>query len=272
MSSTPSLSPLAKIEQKTLIDLISQGKRIDERSPSDYREIKIEAAILDKADGSAQVHLGKTRILVGVKVDVGEPFLDTPDSGVLTVNAELVPLASPTFEAGPPDENAIELARIVDRGIRESGVVDVKKLCIIPGKKVYIIFIDMFILDHDGNLIDAAAMAALTALLTTKIRKYKLEDETVTFTDKYEPLPIQNFPATITTVKIGSSLIIDPSIEEENVAETRLTVAVDKNDNICAMQKGGLGTWAVEEIQTAVSNAIAKSAEIRNKVKEAAKK
>ncbi|MEM4246015.1 MAG: RNA-binding protein, partial [Candidatus Bathyarchaeia archaeon] len=163
MSSTPHLPPIAKIEQKTLIDLISGGKRIDERSPTDYREVKIEVGVIEKADGSAQVHLGKTKIMVGVKVDVGEPFPDTPDSGVLTVNAELVPLASPSFEPGPPDENAIELARVVDRGIRESGAIDVKKLCIIPGRKVYVIFVDMYVLDHDGNLIDAAAMAAFAA-------------------------------------------------------------------------------------------------------------
>ena len=270
MSLTPHLPPLAKIEQKTLVDLIAGGKRLDERSATDYREMKIEVGVIDKAEGSAQVHLGKTKIMVGVKVDAGEPFLDTPDQGVLTVNAELVPLASPEFEPGPPGENAIELARVVDRGIRESGAIDIKKLCVIPGKKVYVIFVDMYVLDHDGNLIDAAAIAAFAALLNAKIRKYELSGETVTFTSEYEPLPIQNYPSTITTVKIGNSLIIDPSLGEENVAEARLTVTVDKDDKICAMQKGGLGTFTRKEVETTVANAIAKSGEIRQKILEAA--
>ena len=48
---------------------------------------------------------------------------------------ELVPFASPMFESGPPREDAIELARVVDRGIRHSEIVDKKKLCITPGKE-----------------------------------------------------------------------------------------------------------------------------------------
>ncbi len=104
------------------------GKRIDGRTLTDYREFTIEQGVIEKAEGSARVFLGKTQILVGVKVETGEPFPDTPNEGVMTVNAELVPLASPTYETGPPDETSIELARIVDRGIRESKAIDTEKL------------------------------------------------------------------------------------------------------------------------------------------------
>jgi exosome complex component RRP42 len=68
------------------------------------------------AEGSAEVRLGKTLAIAGVKTSIGTPFADTPDMGVMIVNAEFLPIASPTFEPGPPDENAIELARVIDRG------------------------------------------------------------------------------------------------------------------------------------------------------------
>ncbi|MEK6919684.1 MAG: RNA-binding protein, partial [Thermoproteota archaeon] len=100
MSSTPHLPPVAKLEQKNVVDLIARGKRIDERGPDSYRPIQIQVGLIEKANGSAHVSLGKSKVLVGVKVEVGEPFPDTPDEGVLTVNAELVPLASPSFEPG----------------------------------------------------------------------------------------------------------------------------------------------------------------------------
>ena len=61
------------------------------RGLTDYREIKIEQGIIEKAEGSARVLLGKTEVLVGTKVETGEPFPDTPNEGVMTVNAELVP-------------------------------------------------------------------------------------------------------------------------------------------------------------------------------------
>lgn len=128
------MAMITRVKQREIAQLIAKGKRLDGRGLNDYREIKVEQGIIERAEGSAKVLLGKTEVMVGVKIETGQPFSDTPNEGVLTVNAELVPLASPTFEPGPPDENSIELARIVDRGIRESKAIDLEKLCIEPGK------------------------------------------------------------------------------------------------------------------------------------------
>ena len=133
-------SIVSRVKQKRIAQLLAKGKRIDGRGLTDYREIQIETGLIERAEGSARVKLGKTEVLVGIKVETGEPYSDAPNEGVLAVNAELVPLASPTFEPGPPDENAIELARVVDRGIRESKAIALEELCLIPGKKVFIIF------------------------------------------------------------------------------------------------------------------------------------
>nr|NIP67220.1 exosome complex protein Rrp42 [Candidatus Bathyarchaeota archaeon]NIR15095.1 exosome complex protein Rrp42 [Desulfobacterales bacterium]NIU81368.1 exosome complex protein Rrp42 [Candidatus Bathyarchaeota archaeon]NIV68057.1 exosome complex protein Rrp42 [Candidatus Bathyarchaeota archaeon]NIW16590.1 exosome complex protein Rrp42 [Candidatus Bathyarchaeota archaeon] len=154
---------IARVKQKRIAELISKGRRLDGREITDHREVNLEMGVIERAEGSARVRLGQTEVMVGVKVEVGEPYPDTPDRGVLTVNTELVPLASPTFEPGPPDENAIEVARVVDRGIRESKAIVLENLCPVPGKKVFIVFVDVYVLNHDGNLIDASALAALAA-------------------------------------------------------------------------------------------------------------
>jgi len=153
-------SLITKVKLKQIEGLLEKGKRLDDRGLLDTREIKIEQGLIERAEGSARCLLGKSEVLAGVKVETGEPFPDTPNEGVMTVNAELVPLASPNFEPGPPDENSIELARVVDRGIRESHAIDTEKLCIEPGKKVFVVFVDVYVLNHDGNLIDCAALAA----------------------------------------------------------------------------------------------------------------
>jgi exosome complex component RRP42 len=266
MSATRQGSPVAKLEQKTVHDLIVKGKRLDERGPLDYRPLTIMLGTIEKANGSAFVYLGKTKVLAGVKVELGTPFPDTPDEGILTVNAEFVPMASPTFEAGPPDENSIELARVVDRGIRESKAIDVKKLCVQPGKKVFVVFVDIYILDHDGNLIDAAGMAALGALITAKMRAFDVKDGEVVYKNEKIPLPVNNHPVPITSVKIDGSIVLDPCLEEEQVMSCRLTVTTDKDDNVCAMQKGGLGVFTPEEIKQVISTAISKSKDLREKI------
>ncbi|MEE9507110.1 MAG: RNA-binding protein, partial [Thermoplasmata archaeon] len=123
--------------------MAASGKRVDGRAPEEYREIKVRKGYAGNAEGSARVNLGETEVLVGVKMILGEPYPDRPKEGSIVTTMELIPMASPTFEAGPPREKAIELARVVDRGIRESKAIDLGKLCIIEGEKVWIVFIDV---------------------------------------------------------------------------------------------------------------------------------
>jgi len=257
---------VSRIRQKQIYEMISAGKRLDGRGLTDYRPIKIETKIIEKADGSARVLLGKTEIVTGIKVEIGEPFLDRPNDGTFTVNSEFVPLASPEFEPGPPDENSIELARVVDRGIRESQAIDLEKLCLIPGKKVYVIFIDIYILNHDGNLIDASALAALAALLNTKIPVYVVESGEVKKTEEYMSLPIRDYPISVTFANISGKMVVDPWLEEEEVMSARLTITFDKDGNICAMQKGGRGALTPQQIIEAVHIAKDKSEELRRLV------
>lgn len=257
---------VARVKQKRIAKLVSLGKRLDERELTDYREAQVETGVIEKAEGSARVHLGKTEVLVGIKIEIGEPFSDVPNKGVLTVNAELVPLASPTFEPGPPGENAVELARVVDRGIRESKAIDLEKLCIEPGKKVFIVFVDVYVLNYDGNLIDASALAALAALLNTKMFNYEVKEGEVKIKPGYKPLPIRNHPVAVTFAKINDKLVVDPWLEEEQVMEARLTMTFEKDEKICALQKGGTGYFTIQQILEAAKIARQKAAELRKLV------
>jgi exosome complex component RRP42 len=241
-------SLVTRVRLKQIEQMIEKGKRLDGRGLTDYREIKVEQGLIERAEGSARVLLGKTEVLVGTKVETGTPFPDTPNEGVLTVNAELVPLASPTFEPGPPDENSIELARIVDRGIRESKAIDTGKLCIEPGKKVFVVFVDVYVLNHDGNLIDASAIAAVSALMNTKMPNYEVENGELKIKTGYTQLPMKSHPVTVTIGKIGNNLIVDPWLEEEQVMDARMSMAINDEGNICAIQKGGSGYFSPQQI------------------------
>ncbi len=259
-------SVITRVKQKQIAQLIAKGKRLDGRETTDYREMKLEQGIIERAEGSARVILGKTEVVVGTKIEMGEPFPDTPNEGVLTVNAELVPIASPVFEPGPPDETSIELARIVDRGIRESKAIDVEKLVIEPRKKVFVVFVDVYVLNHGGNLIDASALAAVAALLNTKVTNYEVDGTEVKIKPGYEPLPMKRHPITVTCAKIGDKLVVDPLLEEEQVMDARISIAIDDDDNICAIQKGGSGYFEPNQIFEAAKIAKQKAAELRKKL------
>ena len=260
-----------RLRRERMLELLAEGKRIDGRGPLDYRKLEVEIGAIEKAEGSALVTLGNTKVVAGVKVKVEEPFPDTPDKGILIVNAEVLPVASAYAEPGPPDENAIELSRVTDRGVRASGMVDLSKLVIVEGKWVYSIFVDVSVLNTDGNLFDATSYAVVSALLNAKIPKYVFEDEEVKETGELMPLPISNVPISVTMASIEDKLVVDPNGEEEGVMDARLTLVVDGEGRLCAGQKGGSGSLRPEKLMEAVEIAISKSKEIRKVIEEAVK-
>lgn len=229
---------------------LEQGKRFDERNLDDFRDIEIETEVSKNAEGSARVRIGKTEVVVGVKMNVSEPYPDSPDKGNLIVNAELLPLSSARFENGPPRFPAIELARIIDRGIRESKFIKFEELCIKKGEKVWTVFIDIYSINDEGNLIDASGIGAITALKNAKIPKYDEKEGKVLFgelSDKKIPLS-KEIPISITAYKIGSSIIIDPTREEEDISETRVTIG-SSDGTIFSAQKGYQKTLNIEEFK-----------------------
>ncbi|MDD5012605.1 MAG: exosome complex protein Rrp42 [Candidatus Nanoarchaeia archaeon] len=240
----------SNLTAERIIEYMEKGKRFDGRGLDDFRDLTIETGISKKAEGSARVRLGKTEVIVGVKMDVGAPYPDSQDKGNLMVTAEFLPLSSPRFEAGPPQFDSIELARVIDRGIRESKFIELEKLCIKEGEKVWTVFIDIYTINDDGNLLDAAGIGAIAALKSAKIPKYDEENEKTLFGEwTKESVPLQkDVPISLTVHKIGNNLIIDPTREEEDISETRITIA-SHDGTIHSMQKGNAKELSVEEFK-----------------------
>lgn len=257
MSITPFRVPITPVLKKeAYMSMLRKGLRPGKRDPYTPRKLEIEVGVVEKAEGSALVRLGDTQVMAGVKVDVGTPFKDTPDQGVLTVHAEFVPLASPLFEPGPPDENAIELARVIDRSLREVNAVDLGSLVIRPGEKVWVVWVDIYVLDHNGNLFDASMLAAMAALMNTRLPDYdELETgEIIVRRDKKgEPIKINHSVVTVTTAKIGNYIVVDPDLDEESVSDVRLVIAFDEQGRIVGMQKTGSGVLKPQDIDRMIS-------------------
>ena len=248
--------------------LLENDKRIDGRRLDEGRDVEIEVGVIRKAEGSAKVKLGDTQVLVGVKLEIGEPFPDSPNRGVLTTSTELLPVASPVFEPGPPNEDAIELARVIDRGIRSSEAVDLESLCIIEGEKVWVLFIDIHVLDDDGNIMDASSIASIAALYDTKVPKTLVENGKVEILDEYEPLTVRKTPISVTIAKVGNKLVLDPNHEEELVMDSRITVTLSEENEVCSIQKGGSGTISERDVLESLEIARNRFKEVKEAISE----
>lgn len=249
-------------KKRHVLEFLNQGIRFDGRKADEFRKIEIETGFISTAEGSAKVKFGDTEVIAGIKMSVGTPYPDSMDEGVLMVGAELLPIASTEFESGPPSIESIELARVIDRAIRESHMMDTKKLCIKSGEQVWMVQVDLVPLNADGNLIDACALASIAALKDAKFPK--LVNGVVDYKDPTKnKIPLNDEPLSITIFKIGDHLVVDPTRSEELLADARLTFGIKSNGNICSMQKGSLTPLTVDEVNKMALLATKKVTELR---------
>ena len=234
----------SSLTQEMLVKMFAVGKRFDGRKLLEHRDFTIEHNVSNKAEGRARIRLGKTEVVVGVKLEVGTPYPDSLDKGNIMVSGDFLPMASPRFEAGPPKFHAIELPRLVDRMVRESHMIDLHKLVITEGEKVWTVIIDVYPINDDGNLIDAACLATVAALMQTRIPELG-ENGRIDYDKKAtKKLPLVDgiLPLSFTFFKLGDAIIIDPTREEEEACEGKIIFGIShdkgKDHMLHSCQKG----------------------------------
>lgn len=238
------MESINEVKRDTLAALLSAGKRSDGRGKYEYRKIIIQPDILQNAEGSALVSIGRSQVMAGIKFDIAKPFPDKPNEGILSTSADLLPLASHLFEAGPPSDESIELARVVDRGVRSANIIDLESF-FIEDEKVLALYIDVYVLDHDGNLIDASSLAAMRALMSCRMPK--IEGGNIVRGEFAGKLKVSGKVVSCTFGKLADKIFLDPTLDEEKGMDCRLTLST-KDDLLCASQKGGWGAVTEREI------------------------
>ena len=186
-----------------LAELAAEDKRHDGRDRFEGRDVELEINCLPRAEGSARVRMGDTIVLAGVKFQIMTPYPDCPNEGGMMCSAEVRPVAGLNWEAGPPSAESIELGRVVDRGIRESGCINTEDLCIIPGEKAWQVILDVFAISDDGNLFDAFGLAAIAALrsATVPAERFEVGEDT--------PLDVSKTPIMCSYHKVGGRFVYD---------------------------------------------------------------
>lgn len=259
-----------KLNERDIRQKVKKGERHDGRDLEEFREVDIDAGYINEtANGSALVKIGETQVLVGISIDVESPYPDRPESGTIVTNAELAPMADREYESGPPRETGVELARVVDRGIRESEAIDLQDLCIEAGEKVYTVFIDVHVLNNGGNLIDASSLAAMAALKDGHLPEYDEEKGVLDRDTKWKDIELSTEPVTATARKINGETVFDTTREEEEAQDARLTVSIDQDGQVVAMQKGEREPYSSDGISEAMEKVREKTEKFRALIDEA---
>ena len=248
--------------RQELARLAEEDQRIDGRGRWDPRDGSLETDGLYNAEGSAKVVSGGTVVYAGVKFELRTPWPDRPTQGSLLCGAELRPVAGRKYEPGPPSPESIELSRVVDRGIRESGCIDMESLCIVPGEKVWGVMIDIHVLSDQGNIFDACGLAAIAALRTAVVPAERFdvgEDHT---------LQVNGTPIMASFTRVGGRFVLDATEQEELGGDERIHITLGDEGHLHSLQKGLKGVFTPEEFAEILAVAEQKCSELRKMVAE----
>ncbi|XP_078683512.1 exosome complex component RRP45-like isoform X2 [Branchiostoma floridae x Branchiostoma belcheri] len=218
--------------------------------------------------GCCIVELGDTKVLAQVSGKIEEPKKNRPTEGSIIINLELSPMASPAFEPGRPTESGIEMNRILERNIRDSRAVDTESLCIVAGEKVWCIRADIHVLNDEGNIMDAASIAAITALSHFRRPDVSVMGEEVTVHSPEDrdpvPLSVHHMPVCVTFAFFdqGEFLLVDPTRSEERVMNGRMVVGMNMHREICTLMMSGGMLLVKEQVLRCSQIATVKVAEI----------
>ncbi|KAI5241528.1 exosome complex component RRP45 isoform X1 [Manis pentadactyla] len=235
-------TPLSNCERRFLLRAIEEKKRLDGRQTYDYRNIRIS---FGTDYGCCIVELGKTRILGQVSCELVSPKLNRATEGILFFNLELSQMAAPAFESGRQSDLLVKLNRLLERCLRNSKCIDTESLCVVAGEKVWQIRVDLHLLNHDGNIIDAASIAAIIALCHFRRPDVSVQGDEVTLYTPEErdpvPLSIHHMPICVSFAffQQGTYLLVDPNEREERVMDGLLVIAMNKHREICTIQSSG---------------------------------
>ncbi|KAI4462661.1 exosome complex exonuclease ribosomal rna processing protein [Holotrichia oblita] len=262
--------PVSNCEKKFIKKALSEWNRLDGRAFEEFRELKIE---FGKDWGCCTVALGDTRVLAQVSCEVQQPKASRPSEGILNINLELTPLGAPNFEAGRQSELSVQLNRLLEKGLKDSKAVDLESLCIKVNEKVWMFRVDVNVLNHEGNILDAASIAALAALSHFRRPDVTFDGEEFiihTYAQK-DPIPtvIHHYPVCISyaVFENGEIILADPNLLEENVSDAQFTIGLNGYKEVCGMHLGGSAAMNIDTILKTSQSAARRAKTIIEEIK-----
>lgn len=240
-------------EREYIAGGVEANLRADGRARQDWRAVSVELNPVPQAAGSARVRLGSTDVLVSVKGDIGRPSLEQPSQGQIVCLVDSSTVFAMNAVHGGSNEDRLaqernnELTAILNDVLVHSGVLDAKMLCLVPGHHCWILYVDVLVLDYDGNLLDAMIAAARLALSTMRLPVVRIEEggeaTEVVLADEIDSsriIPVEGLPLAITVANIRHGFVLDPSASEELCCDAALLLTFAAGQ-LVAMRKLGSG-------------------------------
>lgn len=260
--------------------------RPDGRTLMTSRKLSMTTGSISTAVGSAMLKLGRTTAVAGVTATLVEPLPNSPGEGILDTSVEILSTVSQNFKRISDD------ALVLSHAIRHwlSPHVDRASLCVESGKLVWHLKLTVYCIDDDGNLYDAVLLAAVAALKNVMLPSVTMHDDlddhpdaksnmeidaeasvkrsviATASNERTNPLQMNDFPLVVSFAIVDDSVLMDPSAEEESVADSRLTFILHPSGELRAVEKPGGKHLSGVLYESCLSSAKARALVLRDKL------
>ncbi|KAK8770116.1 hypothetical protein V5799_013416 [Amblyomma americanum] len=247
---------ISEAEKTYIVHGIQEDLRCDGRSCLEYRFLELETGIVSNCSGSSHVRLANTDILVGIKAELDAPDPIARGQGRIEFFVDCTANADPEFEGRGGEKVASKIRSALAETFGSPSCLDLKSLAVIPGQQVWVLYVDVLILECGGSLLDAVSVGVKAALFDLKIPKVSVtidengEPEIDVSDDPYDvsKLSVANVPCFITLSKVGQQFVLDATQEEEACAVGSLAMAVTAGGKVASLFKGGIGSLHPENV------------------------
>lgn len=253
-------------------ELIKSAVRLDGRNEDQYRPLNIS---FGPDFGCCLATMGNTKVLTQISSTIAEPRLTRPAEGVVNIRVDLSPLGSVNYDTSRNSEDCVQLTRLLHKGIKEARCIDLESLCIVNGEKVWHIQADVIIMNHEGNLIEAASISTLAALAHYKRPDVTIEDGRVVVhsPETRDPLSfsILHFPFLMKFAFFKEATIsyVDPSEDEERFCDGYLIVGANIFKDITLLHISGRSLISKDQIFKQCNYAVKRTRELNEIIKRA---
>eukprot|EP01130_Rhizamoeba_saxonica_P010899 TRINITY_DN4495_c0_g1_i1.p1 TRINITY_DN4495_c0_g1~~TRINITY_DN4495_c0_g1_i1.p1 ORF type:complete len:266 (+),score=46.71 TRINITY_DN4495_c0_g1_i1:23-820(+) len=229
------------------LTFLNKGIRPDGRTTTQSRPLEIHKNSISSAEGSSFVKIGNTFVNCGIKAEIGIPPAD--QEPVLAINVELLPICSKNIRPGKPTDQAQYLSSTLNS---LCGNIISREELLIENESLplsWFLYVDVYCLNYDGNLLDASLLSVLAALESVSLPSISvtLEGNIVVAEGKSSMLNLQKYPVASTFATLEEYVITDPTFEEEELMSGSFTIVYDQNNKLCSVLKSG-GSIVSDEV------------------------
>lgn len=204
-------------------------RRPENRDPKSLRPLQLSTGVLKFAEGSTEIQLGDTRVLVAATFESRVPrFRSDSGKGWVTAEYAMLPRATHTrsqreVQRGRPSGRTSEIQRLIGRSLRAT--VDFEAL----GERT--ITLDCDVLQADGGTRTASITAAWVAMVEALAHAYLAGD--------LDHWPVIRQTAAVSVGIVDGVPLLDLEYTEDSTAEVDLNVVATADGELIEVQGTG---------------------------------